>query len=57
MVDLNLLWTIADILNACMAVPNLVAVLLLSGVIAAETRRYIHDLDAVDHTEIPLVRR
>ena len=56
-VDLNLLWTIADILNACMAVPNLVAVLLLSGVIAAETRRYIHDLDAVDHTEIPLVRR
>ena len=56
-VDLNLLWTIADILNACMAVPNLVAVLLLSGVIAAETRRYIYDLDAVDHTEIPLVRR
>ena len=56
-VDLNLLWTIADILNALMAIPNLVAVLLLSGVIAAETRRYINDLDAVDRTEIPLVRR
>ncbi len=31
-------WTIADIFNALMAVPNLIAVLALSGVVAAETR-------------------
>ena len=56
-VDLNVLWTIADILNAFMAIPNLVAVLLLSGVIASETRRYIDHLDDIDHSEIPLVKR
>lgn len=56
-VDLNVLWTVADILNALMAIPNLVAVLLLSGVIAQETRRYIDHLDDIDHSEIPLVQR
>ena len=34
---LDLVWTIADILNALMAIPNLIAVLLLSGVTARET--------------------
>lgn len=33
-------WTIADIFNALMALPNLVALLMLSGVIAAETKGY-----------------
>lgn len=33
-------WTIADIFNALMAIPNLIAVLALSGVVAAETRSY-----------------
>lgn len=37
---LKLIWSIADILNALMALPNLVALLALSGVIVAETRRY-----------------
>lgn len=36
-------WTIADIFNALMALPNLVAVLALSGVVAAETRRYFKE--------------
>ena len=31
-------WTIADIFNALMAVPNIIALLALSGVIAHETR-------------------
>ena len=52
---LDLVWTIADILNALMAIPNLVAVLLLSGVIAKETRHYLRNLDEVDKTEIPSV--
>ena len=52
---LDLVWTIADILNAFMAIPNLIAVLLLSGVIARETKHYLNHLDEVDTTEIPSV--
>lgn len=53
--SLDLVWTIADILNALMAIPNLVAVLLLSGVIARETKHYLNNLDEKDTTEIPVV--
>lgn len=34
-------WTTADIFNGLMAIPNLIALVALSGVAAAETRRYI----------------
>ena len=54
---LDLVWSIADILNALMAIPNLIAVLLLSGVIAQETRHYLKNLDEEDMTEIPVVDR
>ena len=40
-VGLDLIWNVADSLNALMALPNLVALLLLSGVLARETRRYL----------------
>ncbi len=53
---LALVWTIADILNALMAIPNLVAVLLLSPIIAGETKKYINNLDAKDDTPIPVVK-
>ena len=53
---LDLVWKIADILNALMAIPNLIAVLLLSPVIARETKKYINNLDAVDHTPVPVVK-
>ena len=33
-------WTIADIFNALMALPNLIAILALSGVIVKETKTY-----------------
>ena len=33
-------WNFCDIMNGLMAIPNLAALLLLSGVIASETRRY-----------------
>lgn len=39
---LNLVWTIADNLNALMAIPNLVGLLGLSGVVARESRDYIN---------------
>ncbi|AOS83917.1 transporter [Chlorobaculum limnaeum] len=38
--SLQVVWSFADIANALMAVPNLVALLLLSPVIASETKEY-----------------
>jgi AGCS family alanine or glycine:cation symporter len=35
-------WNIADSMNAMMAIPNLIALLLLSGVIVKETKKYLH---------------
>ncbi|MCI5493321.1 MAG: sodium:alanine symporter family protein [Lachnospiraceae bacterium] len=34
-------WTIADIFNGLMALPNLVAIVALSGVVVAETKKYL----------------
>ena len=55
-VALDLVWLIADTLNALMAIPNLVAVLLLSNEIVRETKKYINDLDAKDDTPIPVIK-
>jgi len=48
--SLDAVWTFADIMNAFMCIPNIIAVLLLSNVIAKETKYYLHDkhLDDVD---------
>ena len=50
-INLSLVWSFADIVNAFMAVPNLISLLLLSGVIVKETRRYLWNdrLDDYDH--------
>jgi AGCS family alanine or glycine:cation symporter len=40
--ELELVWSLADILNGLMALPNLIALLALSPVVLAETRRYLH---------------
>jgi len=37
---LEVIWSLADILNALMALPNLIALLALSPIVLAETRRY-----------------
>lgn len=37
-------WTIADIFNGLMAIPNLIAVIALSGVVVAETKDYLDSL-------------
>ena len=39
---LSEVWVIADIFNALMAFPNLIALLALSGVIVAETKVYFN---------------
>lgn len=40
-VSLDLVWNLADIFNALMAIPNLISLVLLSGVIVAETREHL----------------
>jgi AGCS family alanine or glycine:cation symporter len=39
--SINAVWTFADITNALMALPNLVSLILLSGVIVNETKKYL----------------
>ncbi len=39
--SLKLVWTLSDVMNGLMAFPNLVGLLGLSGVIVAETRKYL----------------
>jgi len=40
-INLDVIWNIADCMNALMAIPNLVALLLLSGVAARETKEFL----------------
>ena len=54
-IALDIVWLIADTLNALMAIPNLVAVLLLSGVTARETKKWLSDLDGKDDTPVPII--
>lgn len=42
--ELSLVWNLADLMNALMAIPNLVSLILLSGVIAAESRKGLRSL-------------
>ena len=42
---LEMIWIIADIANGLMALPNLIALLLLTGVIVKETKLYFKHLD------------
>ncbi len=57
LVELNLVWNIADLLNGLMAVPNIFAVLLLSKVIVDETRKYDGShINDKDETEIPVLK-
>lgn len=39
--NLTLVWNIADSMNALMAIPNLLSLLLLSGIAVKETRKYL----------------
>lgn len=41
--NLTLVWNIADSMNALMAIPNLVSLLMLSGIAAKETKKYLWD--------------
>ena len=47
--NLTMVWRLADCMNALMALPNLVSLLLLSGVIARETQHYLWNDHLDDH--------
>lgn len=53
----DVVWTISDIGNALMAIPNIIAILLISGLIARETKHYAYDgnLDEPFDEPIPTV--
>ena len=40
-IKLDVIWVLADIVNGLMAIPNLIALIALSGVIVAETKKYL----------------
>ena len=42
--QLTVVWSLSDLLNGLMAIPNLISLLALSGVIVAETKRYRKDV-------------
>lgn len=54
--SLELVWNIADILNGLMVIPNVIGILLLSGVIVAEGKKYLNDLDAVSKDVVPVIK-
>jgi AGCS family alanine or glycine:cation symporter len=49
---LDLVWVFSDCANALMAIPNIVSLLLLSGVVASETKKYLsaNRIDEYDPT-------
>ena len=53
----DVVWTISDIGNALMAIPNIIAILLISGLIARETKHSVYDgnLDEPFDEPIPTV--
>lgn len=57
LVSIDVIWDFSDLMNGLMAIPNIIAVLGLSGVVAQETKKYagshIHD---VDTTEVKTIK-
>ncbi len=57
--NLTAIWYFADSMNALMAIPNLIALILLSGVAVKETKKYLWTkghLDDEDSDEIPTIK-
>ena len=49
-VHLSMVWNLADIANALMAIPNLISLIFLSGIIAKETQKYLWN-DRLDDSD------
>ena len=48
---LEAIWVLADIVNGLMAIPNLIALIALSGVVVAETESYLARRRAAEAAE------
>jgi len=44
--QLELVWSVSDLMNGLMAVPNLIGLLVLSGVVVSETTKYLAQRNA-----------
>ena len=55
--SLEVVWGLSDIFNALMAAPNLLSLLLLSGVLVRETRYWLWEkrLDEYSKDDIPVI--
>jgi AGCS family alanine or glycine:cation symporter len=52
--SLNVVWDLGDIFNGLMAIPNLICLVLLSGVIVSETKKYLWDEKLDESTSPPV---
>lgn len=50
--ELSFVWNFSDLMNGLMAIPNLIGILLLSGVVRQESRRYFAVTAAEDRQNI-----
>ena len=50
-IKLDVIWVLADIVNGLMAIPNLIALIGLSGVVVAETKKYYAHLKEQEQAE------
>jgi len=41
--SISIVWQVSDIFNALMAIPNLVALIFLSGVVSRDTKKYFKE--------------
>lgn len=57
LITLQIVWSLADTFNALMAIPNLIAVLLLSNVIKQETDIYIKNIGLKSPDEPPTITK
>ncbi|MFL0268163.1 alanine/glycine:cation symporter family protein [Candidatus Clostridium radicumherbarum] len=53
--SLSLVWDLADLFNGLMAIPNLVALLVLSPIIAKETKKYLWDNNLEEISNEPAI--
>ena len=54
--SIDLIWNFSDITNGLMAIPNLIALILLSGVVAAETKKYLKNNNIDKHSEEEIIK-
>jgi AGCS family alanine or glycine:cation symporter len=55
--SIDLIWNFSDITNGLMAIPNLIALILLSGVVAAETKKYLKNNNIDMHSNEKIIEQ